>query len=232
MNRITLNTKQSTDVKGLLISTLPPITKPLIRTQIDTVDGRDGDIVTCLGYSAYNKKFNIGLYGDYDINDVIQFFDSQGTVIFSNEPDKYYNYILYEQIDFERLLRFKTATVTMHVQPFKYCANEGVKTFNTAGIHNIMVWNEGNTKSKPVWTIYGDGSVDIRVNAGDAFGVTIRNNSITLDVDNMEAYKGDTLLNRYTFGDYDNLMLDVGENEISFTGNVTKIEISKYSRWI
>ena len=98
-NWIVLNGKKSTDVNGLLIQSLPAISKPLIRTEVEDIDGRDGDIVTYIGYSAYNKEMTIGLYGDYDIDDVIQYFDSSGIVIFSNEPDKYYKYQIYENID-------------------------------------------------------------------------------------------------------------------------------------
>lgn len=120
MNYIVLNGMKSTLIKGLLISELPPITKPLIRTKTEEIDGRDGDIVTKLGYAAYDKKMSIGLYGDFNIDDIIQYFDSEGTVVFSNEPDKVYRYQINNQIDFERLLRFKTATVVFHVQPFKF----------------------------------------------------------------------------------------------------------------
>lgn len=116
---IIINGKKSTDINGLLIQQLPPITKPLLRTEIEEIDGRDGDIVTPLGYSAYNKTISIGLYGDYDINEVISYFAQSGTVTFSNEPDKYYKFQILEQIDFEKLIRFKTATVTLHCQPFK-----------------------------------------------------------------------------------------------------------------
>ena len=48
MNYIVLNGMKSTLIKGLLISELPPITKPLIRTKTEEIDGRDGDIVTKL----------------------------------------------------------------------------------------------------------------------------------------------------------------------------------------
>ena len=54
-NYIILNGNISTNIPGLLISELPPITKPKIRTNIEEIDGRDGDIVTYLGYSAYDK---------------------------------------------------------------------------------------------------------------------------------------------------------------------------------
>ena len=49
MNYISLNGYKSTLIKGLLISELPPITKPLQRNKVEEIDGRDGDIVTKLG---------------------------------------------------------------------------------------------------------------------------------------------------------------------------------------
>lgn len=120
MNYITINGIKSNSVKGLIIQSLPPITKPKIRTTIEEIDGRDGDVITKLGYSAYDKEVSIGLYGDFDIDDCIRYFDSEGTVVFSNEPDKYYKFTIIDQIDFERLIRFRTAKVKFHVQPFKY----------------------------------------------------------------------------------------------------------------
>ena len=131
MNYVILNGVKSTTIKGLLIQSLPPISKPLMRTSVEEIDGRDGDIVTKLGYSAYDKPMSIGLFGDYDVDEVIQFFDSEGTVIFSNEPDKFYNYQIIEQIDFEKLINFKTATVTFHVQPFKFSAADNDFSFST-----------------------------------------------------------------------------------------------------
>lgn len=123
-NYCILNGIYSNELTGLLVSSLPPISKPLMRTQIETIDGRDGDIVTNLGYSAYDKQMEIGLYGNYDIDEIIAFFASEGTVTFSNEPDKYYHYTIVDQIDFERLVRYRKATVTFHVQPYKYDATE------------------------------------------------------------------------------------------------------------
>ena len=123
-NYIILNDVNSNTINGLLIQELPPISKPKMRTQIEEIDGRAGDIVTQLGYAAYTKTISIGLYGDFDIDEVISYFNSAGTVVFSNEPDKYYNYEIIDQIDFNRLVRFRTAKVKMHVQPFKYPTEE------------------------------------------------------------------------------------------------------------
>lgn len=164
LNYIVLNGIKSNTINGLLIQTLPPIVKPQIRTQIDEIDGRDGDIVTPLGYAAYDKSFDIGLYGDYNVDEVIAYFDSSGTVTFSNEDDKYYNYQIVDQIDFERLLRFKTATVTMHVQPFKYSLVDKLKSFTVN--NQLLSFNSYSqttngitvTAANEVVTVSGTGS--------------------------------------------------------------------------
>lgn len=130
-NYIILNGTNSNTINGLLIQELAPISKPLQRTEIEEIDGRDGDIITPLGFSAYDKEITIGLHGNFDINQIIAFFNSEGTVTFSNEPDKYYNYTIYQQIDFERLVRFKTATVTLHCQPFKFATTGESQTLSS-----------------------------------------------------------------------------------------------------
>ena len=353
MNYIILNGINSTTVKGLLIQSLAPITKPLMRTQVDVVDGRDGDIVTQLGYAAYDKPITIGLHGNFDIDAVISFFTTSGTVIFSNEPDKYYRYAIYAQIDFERLIRFRTATVTFHVQPYKYSATDatvthnnqlltfadaiktvggitaslvdgvvsisgsasssvdirlpipavtvddgsyileafatgnnvdkvsmrliyndtstsfgnsalqldenhvaslngsGAATYNYLHFHvapgdinitvNVLfcssskitmtIRNNGNTASKPQLTVYGYGGVNITLNGNQILAILL-DGYITIDAEKMDAYKDGVLKNRSVNGDYDGLSLKPGKNIISFSGMVSKMEITRYTRWI
>ena len=341
---------------------MPPISKPQIRTQIDEIDGRDGDLVTELGYSAYDKTFEIGLYGDYAINEVISYFNSSGTVTFSNESDKFYNYKIIGGIDFEKLIRYRTATVTMHVQPFKYSLIERVRSFeinpqllkfndlsetvggitttvtggtvllsgtasstaeiyipippitlesgaysltamssgqnadscslrliyNTPTVANsfggaqitlesgvkkrmdatitaektynyiylqilsnvnvelsvdlkltenapneISVYNRGNIYAKPKITIYGSGDISLSLNGKQIFLIELGNEkNITIDVQEMQAYRGDTLRNRIVSGNYDEFLLNIGANIISFTGEISNIEIENSSRWI
>ena len=232
-NYIILNGKNSINIQGLLIQKLPPISKPKIRTQIEEIDGRDGDIITPLGYSAYDKKFPIGLYGDFDIDEIIAFFNTSGIVVFSNEPDKFYHYEIVSQIDFERLIRFRTAEVTMHIQPFKYSATDNDKVFNITNENSIQIRNSGNIYSKPTLTITGSGNIGIYLNEIQLFQIQLGNvGSITIDTEKMEAYKEGNLLNRLVSGNYDNFKLNIGKNNISWTGNVSKIEIQNYSRWI
>lgn len=124
-NYVIINGVSSQTITGLMINELPPITKPEMRTQREEIDGRDGDIITKLGYSAYDKTITIGLFGSgYDVNSIISFFNSEGTIVFSNEPDKYYNFTMLSEFDIERLQIFKTASITFHCQPFKYPLTE------------------------------------------------------------------------------------------------------------
>lgn len=355
INYIELNGEKSTSVKGLIIQSLPPISKPKMRTSIETIDGRDGDVVTKLGYSAYDKELSIGLHGDFDIDDAIAFFDSEGEVVFGNEPDKYYRYQILDQIDFDRLVRFRTAKVKMHVQPFKHdavdrtfdivnqflhvedstaskfgitvtssdgsirvsgratsdvdievpvermslsgsytmtasasgsaagCAlmlidgspsrsfggsymelkNNGDSTITATADPNaeydalwldinagtsvnftlsvtmasdsfneISLTNRGNVVSRPTVTVYGSGNVELAINAVTVLSFSIEGGSITIDAEEMNAYHGNALMNRRVTGDYSDLRLNVGENVISWRGDVTGIRVEDFSRWL
>lgn len=233
MNYIILNGVKSTQIQGLMIQSLPFISKPQMRTQIETIDGRDGDIVTKLGYAAYDKQVLIGLRGDFNIDEVISYFNSDGVVTFSNEDDKYYKYQILEAVNFEKLIRFRQATVTLHVQPFKYSLSEGDTEYSLKNNTEILVNNSGNIFSKPVITLYGSNTCGIYLNGSQIFSIAFgTNDNITIDTEALEAYSGTTLRNRIVTGNYDNFYLPVAPNTIKFTGSVTRCFIKNYSRWI
>ena len=233
MSTISLNGVSSASIPGLIISSLPPISLPGIRTQIETVDGRDGDIVTPLGYSAYDKTFTVGLHGLFNIDQVIAFFASSGKVIFSNEADKFYYYTIVKQIDFTRLLRFRTANVTLHVQPFKYSVSETPIVSTGA---SATVTNAGNIYAKPTITITGSGTVGLYLNTVQILSVALGESEKTvfIDIDAMNAYdQNGSFVNRSVTGNYAAFLLPVGESTVSWSGGtVSAVKIENYSRWI
>ena len=102
---------------------------------------------------------------------------------------------------------------------------------NSSG--NILIRNVGNYFSRPTITIVGIGNIDLNLNNVQVFEINLGTyTSITIDTTNMNAYNGGTLLNRNITGNYDNFKLNVGNNTISWSGTVTQIEISNYSRWL
>lgn len=231
---IVLNGVSSQSIDGLMVSSLPPIRKPAMRYDSEEIDGRDGDIITELGYEAYDKTVEIGLSGDFDIDKVIEFFTSSGKVTFSSEPDKYYLYQVLGAIDFERLIRYRTAKVSFHVQPYKYSTIERPKAWTFSGKdQSVKVRNSGNTLSRPTITIEGSGSIGLYLNGVGTLAISMPSSgAIRIDVAEMNAYSGDGLANRFVSGDYGSMALAVGTNTISWVGNVTKISIDNYSRWI
>ena len=231
-NYVIINGVNSNTKTGLAISKLPPITKPLMRATREEIDGRDGDIITQLGYSAYDKELEIGLYGTFDIDSIISFFNQSGTITFSNESDKYYNFTILDQIDYESLLKFRTATVKLHCQPFKYEVGETAKTL-TSG--NNTVKNKGNIYSKPILSITGSGTISVSLNGNQIFSIDLsEEDDIVIDVENLEAYDPDdnSLLNRCVTGDYDDFKLLAGDNTVSLSGTITSASLTHYSRWL
>ena len=361
-----INGVSSKNINGLQITQLPPITKPAMRADVEVIDGKDGDNITVLGYEAYNKTFEVALTEGYDVDQVIDFFNSKGTVTFSNERNKYYYFHILEQIDFEMLVTMKTAKVTMHVQPYKYSLTENSKKIevdnqllvypqndfsaennnvhvrvannsivvsgtsteimeflvpvqiknghldkgdyilsayssgfnphacmvklvrdnkeaeNTFGGRNIpliaeqtdnisayidepavynyiylyisggmsmnftidlklynvatqsfVIRNYGNTSSKPKMTIYGQGTINVKVNEINNLVIQLSNQKyITIDTAAMEAYKDDILKNRLVAGNYDEFRLNPGKNVVDIMGEITQINLSDFSRWI
>lgn len=235
---IIINGVSSKNINGLLIQSLPPISKPKVRTSIEEIDGRDGDIVTTLGYAAYDKPITIGLKGDYNVDDVIEYFNTSGQVTFSNELDKFYNFAIYDTIDFNKLIRFKTANIKMHVQPFKYSLDEPPITWNNPGVEtiaNISVTNKGNIYSKPKLTITGSNTITVYLGNTQIFSIDLSAAGETIIIDAAEMNATDpegNYLNRQVTGDYDNFKLAPGVNNLRVTGTLTSVNLETYSRWI
>lgn len=150
MNSIIWRGVSSTTIDGLLICELPSISKPTMRIKETVIDGKDGSFVEELGYSSYNKTLLIGLHGNYDINKVIKYFTGEGELVFSNELDKVYKAKIVANIDFQRLVRYRTASVTFLVQPYKYKKDEAMKETEIAMASgtNIILTDCGNSPMK------------------------------------------------------------------------------------
>ena len=165
MNTIIWKGVPSTTVDGLLICELPPISKPPLRVKETMIDGRDGSIIEELGYSSYDKSITIGLRGSFDIDRVIKYFSGEGEIIFSNESEKVYTAKVVNQIDYNRLIRFRTAVVTFRVQPFKHKYNEAYKEAQTATATgtNIVLNDVGSANIRAVSLTTGRTSGNVEI---------------------------------------------------------------------
>ena len=230
---VLINDKPSYGVNGLIITSLPPITKPKMRYSAEEIDGRDGDIITTLGYQAYDKTLSVGLHGDFDIDKVVEFFATSGTITFSNEPDKAYRFQQLENIDFERLVRYRTADVKLHVQPFKTGRLQRPKVFTSSDAQAVIV-NAGNVVAAPKLTVEASGDIGLYLDGSQVLQVVNTGDyTLVIDVANLEASTPEgALMNRHITGDYQRLMLSPGKHSIKWSGDVKSLTIEDYSRWI
>lgn len=222
MSYFIFNGIRSDDMK-IYIEHLPPIIKPPVRYDLIRVDGSSVIGVDEKGYDVYEKTVPIGLE-EADIGAVLNWLRGKGQLIFSNEPDKYYDVYITSQIDYEKALRFRKANVTFLTQPYKHATGEAETT-------SRIVINQGNEDCLPIMTIYGSGKVDLLINGTKQCTITI-NEYITLDGEEKEAYKGSTLQNRNMVGGFP--VLQPGLNEITFagTGTITEVKTLVRSRWL
>ena len=232
MLKINWNGIDSDTITGLIICELPPISKPKMKTTIIKIDGRDGDIIEDLGYESYTKSIKIGLTKNYDLDQVIKYFTGSGSLVMSNEPDKVYKCKIIEKIDYDKLLRFKTATVKFYTQPYKYKKDEPKVSLLIDNETSLSVYNIGLESSKPIIKLIGTGIVEIRLNGATAFTYNFpeHENEVIIDSIEEEAHLNGIYKNRYMNGVFP--IFETGENIISWTGNLTSIEIEPKSRWL
>lgn len=230
---VLINDKPSYGVTGLIVTSLPPITKPKMRYNAEEIDGRDGDIITTLGYQAYDKTLSIGLHGGFDIDKVVEFFATSGTITFGNEPDKAYRFQQLENIDFRRLVRYRTADIRLHVQPYKTGRLQRPKVFTNADAQAVVT-NAGNVTAAPKLTIKASGNIGLYLDGLQVLQVSnFGDYTLVVDVANLEAATPEgVLMNRHITGDYQRLALSPGKHLLKWSGGVKSLTVEDYARWI
>lgn len=232
MDNFIFKGKSSEEFNGIVVNSLPPISKPSKRVSKTEIEGRDGDIIEFLGYESYDKSIEITILEETDVDKLIDWLNGSGKLILSNEPTKYYNAEVIEQIDFSRLVKYEPIEIKFHVQPFKYLVDEVKVEAEISTQTSLSVENKGYIDSKPIITLYGTGTVEIYINNSYTFTVNIDDESVTIDSIQEDAYKGTMLKNRQMNGEFDKIRLQPGENLITWIGDLTKIEIEPKSRWL
>ena len=224
--------KSSKNIEGLIITDLPPITKPKMKTSKIEIDGRDGDIVEKVGYESYTKSVGIGLTRNFNIDEVINYFTGEGELVLSDEPNKVYLASIYDSIEYDRLLRMRKATIKFYVQPYKYLKDEDKVELDVTTHTSVEVINKGLEISKPIISLEGSGTVEIAVNNINIFKYTFPNDETKVIIDSLEeeAYFEGIYKNRNMLGEFPKL--SVGSNVISWSGTLTKISIEPKSRWL
>ena len=211
----------------LMVNALPPIIKAQQNIEKKEIEGRDGFLtINSETYKGIVKPVECTIFSLEDIDFICGWLNGSSDVIFSNEPDKIYKATIINQIEFKKIaVEFHSLIIQFDCQPHKYSISNDVMTLTSAGI----VYNATTTDSKPIMTIYGSGNVNLTIN-GITIYLTNVDEYVTLDSYMIDAYKETQLKNNDMDGEFP--ILEVGNNAISWTGSVSKIEITPNWRYI
>ena len=202
----------------------PPVTIPSERVAFTDVPGRSGSLTQLEGDDVYDDMVltvSCVIADPSRIPEIAAWLRGSGTVTFANRQGGFYHARVVNQIPFERILRgnpHRSFAINFRCKPFWYLSDVEPITLTTSG---TFITNPGGVASEPVITVYGSGEITLMV------GMTITEleitDKITLDTPLMEAYSGSTSMNSCMSGDFPSLL--PGKNAVSWSGNVSRVEI-------
>ena len=234
INQFKYNGKRSYDDFCLIITETPPFVIPERDITFDSINGRSGDLLTDNGrFKNVQKEYKVAaLTDDFPLPLLVKkiaswLISSPNYCILSDTYDpNYFWYACYTgKISVaDKLLKLGTATLKFNCKPYKF-SFEGQRpiTITAPG----PIWNPEDLESTPYMKITGSGNITLSVNNA-SFAFSGIDGYIEIDGELMAAYKGTELQNnKISFVDFPKFVS--GWNDISYTGNVEKIEI--VPRW-
>lgn len=234
MLKFTFNNKNSYDDYGIIITESPTFPSP--KRKVTTVDIPGRSSALRYDENAYEDiiiSLDCAVKEDTDLPDKIDQIkgwligSGESELIFSNQPDKKYTAQVVNSIDFKETFNVLSEfPIIFNCRPFKYKVDEPLITVTSS---NIILKNEGTFQSQPIIKIYGSGDLSITIN-GEAISIKNVSQYVTVDSVSMDCYKDDILKNCDMTGDFP--VFNCGDNMISFSGGVTKIEVQVNTVWI
>ena len=215
---------------GILISAAPEKVRAERRVEQVTIPGRSGDLTVDEGtYAPYVISVECSTRGNENLDEILAWLNGAGGLILCTEPDKVFRASIYNKISVaDMIYLYNSFLLQFRVQPFKYSVNAAGDALELTAPTTIR--NSGTVYSEPLITVYGSGDITLNIN-GNPYPLRNVDGNITIDSEMMEVFKGSTNQNS-KYGGAEFPRFEVGQNEIRWTGNVSKIKIQPRWRWL
>lgn len=216
-------------IMGVIVTAMPPTVRAAQRVESVKVPGRDGSLHETDGsYDNYTKTMECAIKNRQKIDDIAAWLTGSGEIIFSSEPDKVYRVTISNTISIAQMMRtFQKFQVSFDTYPFKYSVNRFDEALELE--KPAVILGKGTVYSQPVITVYGSGAVTLTINGAD-YPLDNVDGYVTINSEIEECYKDAINMNNIFSAD-EFPRLEPGENTISWTGEVEKIEIQPNWRW-
>ena len=209
--------------KGIIVETTPKISKGKKRIETYEIEGRNGFLTIDKGtYASFVVSVECHINEDItSIDNIKEFLDGYGTLSFDGKKE--YTAIIQNAISFEKVTNFKKFVIQFLVNPISKDIEAQTQTINTSPFSFEI--NEATTNMYPLIKIEGTGDVSITFNNKTFYLYGLDSSlSYILDCENKEIINSNGL-NCSGQMRYDFPYLKSGNNDISYTGIITNIEI-------
>jgi len=215
---------------GLGVKKFPPIPQAEANINKIEIPGRDGFLTEDLGTKKGIQIPVEFLFKNIEVKEnaylIKAWLKGQGDLIFSDELDKKYKATVISAFDIASAIkRFGEFSVIFDCQPHMYDTVEEVLTFTTSP---TSFFNPGSDISLPILKVYASGDISLSIN-GNIVTVDNVDEYVIIDSEMVDCYKGAQLKNNDMEGDFPKLI--EGFNTISWTGSISKIEITPNWRY-
>lgn len=214
---------------GVYINGNQTYNSPARSREVINVPGRNGALIIDNGrYENVDLAYHAFIYRDFDVNvEGLRNFLLSRTA-YKRLEDTYhpneYRMGVYKGdfgVDVVEWLEAGEFDLVFDCKPQRFLKNgEDVVEYSANG----HILNETEQIAKPLLRVYGTGQFAIN---GDYMTISAANVYTDIDCELMDAYKGTTNCNGNVSGTFPKLQ--PGDNSITLTGNITKIEITP--RW-
>lgn len=207
----------SSDMYRVLMNTEWLDISPSINYEKIDIEGRDGALYEELNFKDVNRSVACTMLNREYLPQIIRWLKGDGLFEFNG---RYRQARIYDQIDFNPIgIKHASFTIPFIFEPFWYKKDQFAQYTN-------IVRNNGDVYSVPVIRLKGAGDGSVTIN-GLTFGVSFDGDQqIVIDCKEKNEDKPKCV----TIG-FEYPTLKPGENEISYSGGITSIEIMRKDRW-
>lgn len=215
---------------GLSLVSRPDIPTPEQVVEYINVGGRHGSLTKKGAYKDIVIPMEFSFMGVHATvkhirREVNRWILDKETLIFSDDTDFYYNLKnVTAQSTVNDIDIYGRVAIDFVCSPFQYQITEPI-ILTSPGV----IVNPATIEAEPLLTVFGTGNVEININ-NQSFKLTNLSDYITIDSDLKEAHRDGDPRNNNMFGKFP--LFKTGENNISFTGNLVKIEIEPRWRYL
>lgn len=165
---------------------------------------------------------------DNTLRQIYSTFQGVGQLIISTEPDKYYNASA-QVITPDNIVRYMNKiTLGFECQPFAYAVDNEPVDLENEGLNAASIEIGGSYYCQPIYQITGSGDITLRVNGASPLTLYNVDGYVTVDTALMMCHKNG--VNVVSSGKLP--FMSPGTNMISWSSNVTKMEVTKNERWL